>query len=138
MKKTDKTIWCDPGWFPTRYAFVPSEKAWNAEVKRLGANEPYPDSDGRCTTLQNKETGQLACLVTISEKMDGRDPMGVIGLIVHEAVHVFQSLREDIGEDRPSEEFEAYSIQNISLNLIDAYARTRGSIDWGTPSKDSK
>ena len=43
-------------------------------------------------------------------------------LLVHEAVHVWQAFCEDIGEKSPSDEFEAYSIQSISYELMTAYA----------------
>ncbi|MFN3454034.1 MAG: hypothetical protein ACK41T_03675 [Pseudobdellovibrio sp.] len=39
-------------------------------------------------------------------------------LLVHEATHIFQKIKELIGESNPSMEFEAYSIQTISQNLI--------------------
>jgi len=45
----------------------------------------------------------------------------LVGLLIHEAVHVWQNVRDLISEDRPSREFEAYSIQSIAQKLIDAY-----------------
>lgn len=43
------------------------------------------------------------------------------GLILHEAVHIWQELREKMGEENPSAEFEAYSVQSIAQNLFDMY-----------------
>ena len=45
-------------------------------------------------------------------------------LLVHEAVHVWQQTRVYLGETAPSPEFEAYAIQNISGNLMQAFADT--------------
>lgn len=42
-------------------------------------------------------------------------------MLVHEAVHIFQSVCEYIGESGPSAEFEAYSIQAISQELMYAW-----------------
>ena len=42
-------------------------------------------------------------------------------LLVHEAVHIWQRTCEDYGEHRPSAEFEAYAIQNISQQLMQSY-----------------
>jgi len=51
-----------------------------------------------------------------------------VGLIVHEAMHIWRAMRESIGEHSPSAEFEAYSIQSIAQNLIAAYEKTRGKL----------
>ena len=127
-KPASKVIWCDRGWMPVYYGFCPDEKAWHREMKKLGApKEPYPTSDGRCSTFTAKE--KTACVVTIANELDAKDdPVGLVGLIVHEATHVWQTLRETIGETDPSREFEAYSIQNISIGLFKAYAQTRTSV----------
>lgn len=42
-------------------------------------------------------------------------------LLVHEAVHIFQRVCNYIGEDKPSDEFEAYCIQAISQELMYAW-----------------
>lgn len=41
-------------------------------------------------------------------------------MLVHEAVHIWQRIRESMGETTPSCEFEAYSIQSISQDLMQA------------------
>lgn len=43
------------------------------------------------------------------------------GLLLHEAVHVWQETREKMGENNPSPEFEAYSIQAIAQDLFEMY-----------------
>ena len=40
------------------------------------------------------------------------------GLIIHEAVHIWQEIKNRMREDEPSIEFEAYSIQVISQDLL--------------------
>ena len=50
-------------------------------------------------------------------------------LICHEAVHVWQAIRETLGEKEPSSEFEAYSIQNIVQTLLYEYDRLRGKTE---------
>ena len=44
-------------------------------------------------------------------------------LIVHEAVHIWQAAKRDLGERGPSDEFEAYAIQAISQELMTEYSR---------------
>lgn len=98
-------------------------------MKRLGASDAYPTSDGRCTVFENRKTGKVCIIVTIGEQIDHKDdPVGVVGLIVHEAVHVWQNIRRDIGEVNPSPEFEAYAMQNIVMSLCESYASTRGAV----------
>lgn len=51
----------------------------------------------------------------------GRDVIEVYGLLLHEAVHLWQQVRVLMGEREPSSEFEAYSIQAIAQNLFEMY-----------------
>jgi len=46
------------------------------------------------------------------------------GLLLHEAVHIWQELKEKMGEDKPSVEFEAYSIQALAQDLFDLYEQS--------------
>ncbi|MFP0263750.1 hypothetical protein [Acinetobacter pittii] len=50
-----------------------------------------------------------------------RKPIEVYGLLLHEAVHVWQKVRKLMGEKEPSSEFEAYSIQAIAQHLFEMY-----------------
>ena len=58
-----------------------------------------------------------------------RDQLEVVGLIVHEAVHVWQEVIEHIGEYRPSHEFEAYSVQSLTQVLLGEYRRQVYGVD---------
>lgn len=95
-------------------------------MKRLGAKgEPYPDSDGRCTTFEhNRKTCILVTIRDGSEKE--RKSLEVVGLLVHESMHVWREIRNNIGEREPSSEFEAYAMQAIFQGLYDGYLKTRG------------
>lgn len=138
MKKrddADRVIWCDRGFFPVHYGFCPSEAAWKREVARLRARgEPYPDNDARTTILDNKATGDVAIIVTVHERHDGKSAVSIMALIAHEAVHVFQTIRKEMGESDPSPEFEAYAIQDIILQLGAAYVQSRGP-KWARVAK---
>jgi hypothetical protein len=116
-------VWCRQGWYPVPYAFCPSEKAWRAEMRRLNAADAYPESDAR--TVAFEKNGALRIYVTLAERMDGKDPLGIVCLLVHEAVHVWQEMCDHVGDRNPSRETEAYAIQRISSELIAAYAKTR-------------
>ena len=49
----------------------------------------------------------------------------VHGILVHEAVHIWQKVKEHIEESNPSSEFEAYSLQNIAQSLFEAYSERK-------------
>lgn len=125
MKK-GRVVWCDRGWQPVWFGFCPSRKAWKRQMKRMGLKgEPYPETDGRCTTFDRK--GKTVVLITLRDGAENERPASeILGVLIHEAVHVWQEVRACIGEHEPSKEFEAYSVQAISQSLIEAFEKTRG------------
>lgn len=48
-------------------------------------------------------------------------PIETVALIVHEAVHVWQGYAASLSETEPGAEFEAYSVQAITLELLKQY-----------------
>ena len=50
-----------------------------------------------------------------------RTSVEIHGLLLHEAVHIWQRVRLRMGESNPSTEFEAYSIQSIAQDLFAMY-----------------
>lgn len=81
----------------------------------------YPKTGGASTSLLENSDGSKACLVMLFDHKHQKEQ--IYGLLVHEAVHVWQYIKEDIGEDKPSSEFEAYSIQKIAQNLFYEYKK---------------
>jgi hypothetical protein len=52
-----------------------------------------------------------------------RKPVEIAGLLVHEAVHVWQEYCDYYGERSPGREQEAYAVQSIAQELMAEYAR---------------
>lgn len=64
----------------------------------------------------------LAAVVCLNNEEE-REPSVVMGLLIHEAVHVWQEWCDYYGESNPSSEQMAYGIQAISQRLIAEYER---------------
>jgi hypothetical protein len=106
---------------PIRYCICTSEEQFIKEMERLEVKERVPwiandRSHGSTHFYVNEDEGELA-IVCISPDPK-RSYNEIVTLIVHESVHIFQAICENWGEKKPSKEFEAYSIQTISLDLI--------------------
>lgn len=59
-------------------------------------------------------------LVQIGDTSE-RNTIEIHGLLLHEAVHIWQRIRQRMNEKEPSSEFEAYSIQSIAQDLFAMY-----------------
>lgn len=59
------------------------------------------------------------CIVVMNDTSGGYEVN--LALLAHEAVHIWQNIKEAMHETNPSSEFEAYSIQNICLDLFKEY-----------------
>ena len=80
-----------------------------------------PGKQATVHTLIPPKGGQT-CIVCLDD-WQGRDPIEVAGLLVHEAVHIWQQYADDIGEHNPGREQEAYAIQAIAQELMAEFAR---------------
>lgn len=105
---------------------VCSEKRFDRAMRKCGikkADRPHwiktEHAHATVHFLENSKKEAVA-IVAIRDHKD-RDPVEVVGLLIHEAVHIWQDFAERIGEVAPSKEFEAYAIQSISQRLIAAY-----------------
>lgn len=70
--------------------------------------------------LYSNEHCQQSAVVCL--RVDGeRTGAQIAGILVHEAVHIFQQSMFDYGEKTPSDELQAYGIQTISQRLMESY-----------------
>ena len=79
-----------------------------------------PQADATTHMLEHPERG-IACVVALRVR-EGITGIQIAAMLVHEAVHIFQEWCLHYGEQRPSSEFEAYSIQTIAQRLMYSYA----------------
>jgi len=101
-----------------------SEEDFYRELKRLKVHySDYPKwiSDSAKATVHFLERGSDRCAIVCLKKNKNFTKEQVYGLLIHEAVHIFQQECKDRGEENPGIEIEAYAIQAISQRLIKAY-----------------
>lgn len=113
---------------PVQLALFVDESSYRREMRRLkinGADEFVPkDANACCHYFENDKTYITYVTVCVNrEKMSGKSGVEIASIIVHEAVHVYQECIEYIVEKNPGKEFEAYSIQHISEQLMREYAK---------------
>lgn len=128
----NKIIWLNNLCWPIYFGFCPSEKAWRGAMRRMKLDHVYPFADNPkafvdafVTTFENTK-GDLCCIMSLRPGYKAPSKRAVEGLFVHEATHIWQKLREHIGERAPSTEFEAYTLQHIWVQLMSAYDQTFG------------
>lgn len=127
----NKCLWSTHRLFGSySYGFCPHEKAWNKFWTTVNTGvtgiPPYPTSEGRTTYTNPDQTSVInpVALVTINEK-EGIEPLQVMALLVHEAVHIKQRILDLAGEDNVGHETEAYLVQTIAQDLFYMYRDTR-------------
>lgn len=110
------------------YCLVTSEEMFYRELRRLKlSRDEHPDfiasKQSHGTTHFLVHEGKQVAMVAI--RPEKRDLVEIHGLLVHEAVHIWQRTREVMRERDPSSEFEAYSIQWVSQQLMWEYRKQK-------------
>ena len=132
MKKA-KPQWCSrniacPGPYLT---LVFSQEELDRELYRLKIKEAvewvrnaHSDASAHYFTAPD---GKFCCIVAL-RGWEKRSGIELAGLLVHEAVHVWQVYAENIGETEPGKEQEPYAVQSIAQELMAEFARRTGGI----------
>ncbi|WP_342371423.1 hypothetical protein [Acinetobacter sp. D009] len=81
--------------------------------------DPFLSIEGAAAQVDFYSNGAYA-VVQLGDTSE-RKVREIYGLLLHEAVHVWQKVKKLMGENEPSSEFEAYSIQAIAQDLFKMY-----------------
>ena len=116
MSKAKPTLFVSP-FGHLRYALALSKK----HMKQLGVSkdEFLLLNTPAQVEFFNVDNSVLAVVQIGNTKK--RTAHEINAIIIHESVHVWQEIREMMYEKEPSSEFEAYSIQKISLDLMSEF-----------------
>lgn len=127
-------LYLDRGLFtsPVYLGLCLTEAEFNAEIANLKL-DPGKCSIGhwvnnataRTWTFHKTGPGAHTVALVCLPDLTGLYPAEVVAIIAHEVQHVWQSICEQIGEDKPSDEFEAYCIQMLMAKYVDAYLAAR-------------
>ena len=126
-----KPTWLDrhvaaPGPYLT---LVMSQDEFDAALRhfKMPLGTPYLSSARADATTHffDDQRGDSVAVVALGDTT-GRSGVEIAGLLVHEAVHIWQAHRESIGETHPGQEQEAYAVQSIAQELMSEYARRLG------------
>lgn len=120
MKWLDRRI-AAPGPY---LALCTTEKKYLKAVRHCKIKSPgaWINAGADATThIMNNPEGDSVCVVCIN--IGKHSPVEIVGLLVHEAVHVWQEYARRIGEHAPASEQMAYGIQAIAQELLTEYER---------------
>lgn len=126
MLKKPKTLWHERSLIDGPYVtlvFTPKQfhqALKNSGIPKADRGDWMGSEHANATVTTFTHEGKLICVVALRVE-PGVEKLFVQGVLIHEAVHIWQNFRRHIGEEAPSDEFEAYSIQSISQRLLDAY-----------------
>ena len=107
---------------PVYFCLCLTEKQFKKKLKHLNVKEElsFVNCGSDATTHYFEKDGKTTAIVCLTVKKELSQEQH-IALLVHEAVHIWQQVRESIGENYPSKEFEAYSVQSITQELLGYY-----------------
>lgn len=101
------------------YCLVVSKKDAKKVIKKYKlADDALPNDIGSDAYAYHDPNSRIVVVRLIANDLS---LVEAIGLIVHEVTHVKQYIMEQISEHNPSDEFEAYTMQEITKNLIKDY-----------------
>lgn len=107
-----------------------NERQFRAAKKAIDTDDPEPMLAGSMHACVHsyERAGELICLVALDLRACARmDGIEVAATLVHEAVHVWQRVRDILGPGDLGREMEAYAVQNIAGHLMRAYAAISSS-----------
>lgn len=117
---------------PIWYCLCLTEKQYFGAMKHCGVTDSEPSlwaeqRTGARACFAIDKAKKRVCFVCLNESGD-EEPLQVAALLMHEAVHIWQRYSRDLGShyDVHSDEFEAYSIQQIAQQLMYAYIDMKG------------
>lgn len=123
--------WCDRNLFqsPVYYGLCLSESSFKKELKRLSIKAKYRpeyilEGSHACTHFFENSAEHHTCAIICIQTNKKYNLSEYVGLLTHECIHVWQEIRKNINEKKPSSEFEAYAVQFLTQEIIQAFLKS--------------
>ncbi len=122
------------GFYGTQLTLCTTEEMFKVLYKRMTGGV-CPSSLQWCLpgaacrhVMESKDSPMPAQIICIDAHHENFKDDGIraAAYLAHEVTHVKQETMRVIGEKNPSDEFEAYYIQNTLQNVLEEYARQMG------------
>lgn len=114
---------------PVKYCLCTNEKQLRNEEKHLNVKAPaefMPKGAHAITVQLDSPKDDPLAIVCVSLDDEKASYESYLALIAHESAHIFQMICTVWGERRPSDEFMAYALQMITLDLFKEFAKQVG------------
>ena len=89
-----------------------------------------PKAHAMCA-FRPQPSGQVHCIIQMPLSTAGAKMTRIqaLALLTHEVTHLWQCVRDEMsGSEKPSYEFEAYSMQQLMHDVLDMYAASENSL----------
>lgn len=105
------------------YCLVRNEADFQKLLKKAGVKHHIQwvtSGKGATTHFIPTPSGEIVAIVCVGHDKN-LEKGQAYAMLAHEAVHIWQHYAAEIGEETPSSEYEAYTIQGIVQALLYAY-----------------
>ena len=127
----DRSLFVGP-----RVAAVASQRQFKRVLASIGVSgddDAYCDPCWGACVHTYECNGELVCVVGLNMALLGAmDGVEAAGVMTHEAVHIWQRVRDRLGPGDLGREMEAYAVQNIATGLMRALISFSPGLALGT------
>jgi hypothetical protein len=105
------------------YCLCLSEKEFKKALSDINIKEKvkFIKNNQSSATVHYYENNSKLCCIVCMHDFEDAEFSEIIGLLIHESVHIVQEFADFIGESHWGRETQAYLIQTISQRLIESY-----------------
>lgn len=112
-----------------RVALCLSETAYHAVCDTVGLRVKWRDhwlcNGGGAVLHKLFDTAGDRVAVVCLDETSANDNADIVGYMAHEGMHIVQWQMECMGETKPSDELQAYSIQSVITELVREFTRQK-------------
>lgn len=97
------------GCYPVPVGLMFAKEAWDAEMARLGIDHPWEADANYVQRIVSNDNGSVRVFLCLAA-IEGAELGELVDIVAHEATHIWQCIRDYIGEKSPGREQEALAV----------------------------